>query len=155
MHRFRLSPGEARTVLERSIAMTGAQRGGALVLLVALILCTPRLGSHAIVPIVIGFVAFVAIKRPSVQMRIGLWSSVGAWASAEAALFVTALLANGPPEYLVPLLAVPTVLATPVWPVRVIPLTAGFTSSLMLLVGLLADRERFLDSPRRMCTRPR
>lgn len=132
---------------ERSIAMGPIHRAGAMALVAALAATAPWIGWLPFVAMGVGLGTLLAIKRPRVQRAWGASSVWASWGLTQLALLAVCLLAHGPAEYMVPLLAVPTIMATPVLPTRHVAPLAVVSALMVLAVGAAVDWERLADYP--------
>lgn len=141
----------AEETLERSIQMAPVQRRGLAAILAALVLSVGSIGWPALLPLSVSFVLFLVIKAQPVQRRLGVWSLGAVWAVGELGAIGAILLSRGPAEYMVSLLAIPTILGSVVWPRRWVQIAAFLTAGLMLGSGALANPTHFVDNLAGFC----
>lgn len=132
---------------EGSIAMGPVHRGAALAMSAALAAASPWVGWTPLIAMAVGLVALLAIKRPEVQRRWGASSVWAAWGSIELAVMAVVLLSDGPTEYMVVLLGIPTIMASPVLPIRLITPLACASAFLVIATGLAVDGPRLREYP--------
>lgn len=137
---------EAAETFERSIRMAPVQRRGLAVACAALAASAWSIGWLALLPVVGAFVAFLVIKAPPVQLRLGVWSTAVVWGFGEIGLAGGVLLSQNPPELLIGILAVPTLLGSVVWPRRWVITATIFTAAFIMVIGLAADLQNFVDN---------
>ena len=130
-------------VLARSIALSPAQRIAVIPMSLALVALTPWIGWWVLLPLALTLAQFAAFKDRRVQERYGVITSYLAWGLGTLGVSGIALLADGRVYYMAPVIAIPSVLAAAVFPVRQIPWIALTTSGAVILVGWRADPTAF------------
>ncbi len=136
---------DAQETLRRSLLMSNVQRAGIVGMVVAMISCVHWIGWAPMVALAAGVAAFVVMKLDAVRRRLGVWSLVLAWGLGQAATFTAVVVARGPTEYVVGMLAIPTILASVVWPPFYVRIGAVLTAVLVVLAGVVTDGAGVLE----------
>lgn len=126
-------------VLARSMAFVRVQRIGVGILTAALLACGPAIGWAFLAPLAVTLVVFVVLKHPVVQQRFGVITSWLTWAAGLVGCAFIIGVSAGPIEYLLPAIAIPTVLGSSIFPIRTIPLQALATIGAAFATVAIAD----------------
>ncbi len=139
-------------VLLRSIAFAGVQRIGIGILAVALVACGPHIGWMFLAPLAAVLVVVGVLKLPAVQWRFGAITSWLAWTIGLVGSGAIVAVSDGPIEYLLPAVAIPTVLGSSIHPPRTLPLQTVATALVALAAVEIADPTALRDRPATIVT---
>ncbi len=134
-------------VLARSMAFAPVQRVAMGAMIVALAVCTPWIGWGYLLPLGAIVVVFAILKWRPIHLRLGSVTSWVTWGVGVGCAAAMVLMMDTSPEYVLSLVAVPTMLGCTIFPVRAIPVLAGGTGVTILATGYLADPDAFRADP--------
>lgn len=122
-------------VLARSMAFAPVQRVAMGAMIVALAVCTPWIGWGYLLPLGAIVVVFAILKWRPIHLRLGSVTSWVTWGVGMGCAAAMVLMMDTSPEYVLSLVAVPTMLGCTIFPVRAIPVLALGTGVTILATG--------------------
>jgi len=142
---FRADRAQIDETIRRSRIMAPVQRAGLIAMVLPLVVCVRWIGWAPIIALSAGMLTFLVMKQEAVRRMLGGWSVVLVWVLGEAAVFAAVVLGRGPTEYLTPMLGIPTILASVIWPPRFVRLGGVLTGILVLVAGAVTEGWRVID----------
>lgn len=129
------------------MAFAPVQRMAVGAMAVALLTLGPWVGWWFLIPLAVSVVGFAILKNPRVHTRLGVATSWLSWGLGVLGTAAIVVMMDTPPQYVLSLITVPTMLGCTVFPTRLIPLLAAVTALATLAAGWLADPDAFTRHP--------
>lgn len=134
-------------VIRRSRALKHVQVLAGVPIAAGMVAVAPWIGWRALIPLAAMMAIVIVLRRPGVQRRFGAATAYLIWGVGTLGNCGVSLLADGRVYYVVPIVAVPTVMAITVFPVRQIPWMSLAMTIVILITCYLADPSDFRDDP--------
>jgi diguanylate cyclase (GGDEF)-like protein len=127
---------ERGRLLDMSRRLRAVEARGSLLFLAAAAAGVPTFGFVALLPALPGLALFWLIQSRVARYRRPELALLGCVLLVQSGVAISIVIAHGPRIYLLPLMIIPVLLASVVFPVRVAVLVVGLSAQLMLAVGL-------------------
>jgi diguanylate cyclase (GGDEF)-like protein len=130
---------ERGRLLDLSCRLRSSERNALILFLVAAAVAVPSFGWAAVLPVLPGIVLLWATQRRIERFRRPEVVLLGCLTSVQIGIAVSLAIASGPRIYLLPLMIMPVLLVSAIFPVRVAASFVAFSAVLMLVVALGFD----------------
>ena len=138
---------ERALLVDMSSRLRPVSRQATALMALAIAACVPSFGWHPLVPIAIAGGVFVLLQSRLDHYRRPEYALALTWVVAQAMVACAIAVADGPRVLLLPLFAIPMMLASVVWPTRIVVPAALLSALILTGVALATDAAEVIASP--------